>query len=88
MIIDKKKEAHKHIPASLDGMVLLEETKDENGKTTGFHAIEPGYLKHYAETKTDEELKTLGYEKFMDKVAFVKARPNIMAKVPPTKGNE
>ena len=83
MIIDKNNPDHKHIPHTLDGEVLLEETKDTAGNTTGFLTIEPGYLKYYAETKTNAELKELGFEKFMDKIADIKGRAVIVAKIPP-----
>lgn len=82
MIIDKNNKDHAHIPATLDGEVLLEETKDDDGKITGFHTIKAEYLKHYAETKTDKELKSLGFGKFMDKVSDIKTRANIKAKIP------
>lgn len=82
MIIDKNNPDHKHIPCTLDGEVLLEETKDENGEVTGFHTIKSEYLKHYAETKTDVELKELGFGRFMDKIVDIKTRANIKAKIP------
>ena len=82
MIIDKNNPEHNHIPSTLDGEVLLEETKDSEGNHTGYLTIKPEYLKHFAETKTDEELEALGYGKFMDKIADIKTRANIKARIP------
>lgn len=80
-IIDRKRPEDKHIPATLDGEVLLEETKDADGRTTGFHTIKAEYLKHYADTRSDEELAELGFGKYMDKVALVKERSDIVGKI-------
>ncbi|MCK4846071.1 MAG: hypothetical protein KAS88_00250 [Deltaproteobacteria bacterium] len=82
MIIDKTKEECAHIPHSLDGEVLLEERKDEDGNSKGFLTIKPEYLKHYGETKSSEELAELGFGKYMNTIASVMARSDIKGRPP------
>lgn len=81
-LIDTTKDEFKDLPKSLDGQVLLEMTKDSNGNFNGCHCIEPGFLKHFAETKTDIELEELGFGNFKDKLDWVKTIPEIESKVP------
>lgn len=81
MIIDTKKKEYGHLPESLEGEVLLEETFDERGKLSGFLTIKPEVLKYFAENKTKEELNEMGYDKFNAHIEKIK-NMNITPKNP------
>lgn len=81
-LIDTTKDEFKDLPASLDGQILLEITKDSDGNFNGCHCIEPGILKYFAETKTEAELEELGFGNFKDKLDWVKTRIDIKSNPP------
>ncbi|MCK5616986.1 hypothetical protein KAR91_84775 [Candidatus Pacearchaeota archaeon] len=84
MIIDTKKKEYEHLPKSLKGEVLLEETFDEGGNLSGFLTIKPEVLKYFAESKTKGELKEMGYDKFNSHIEKIKGM-NITPKNPLTR---
>lgn len=62
-VIDTTIEEFKNVPKSLNGEVLLERTKDSNGKFDGYLTITVDKLMTI-KAKTDIELEQIGWMKY------------------------
>ena len=62
-IIDILTNEYKDFPITLDGEVFLEKTYDSNGNFSGYITTTVNKVLEM-KIKTDEELKTLGWDKY------------------------